>query len=231
MGTIAPVPWVTPEMMAEIEEKIVRPTVSGLSQMDHPFVGLLYPGLKITPQGPKVLEYNARFGDPETQSYMRLLKTDLVEIMEASIDGRLQDLNIEFEDKFACTVVVASGGYPEKYEKGFAITGIEEAEKLPGVVVFHAGTKLLFPSPPARGGEQEGVGVPVTNGGSSPPPPTKGGGKGGLGTSGGRVLGVSAVGSTLREALDTAYKAARLISFHGMYYRKDIGASALRIYE
>ena len=131
MGVIAPVPNV---VLGDVAGDIVSKIVKKLH-----YKGILYPGLMITKDGPKVLEFNARFGDPETQSYMRLLKTDLVEIIEHCIDGTLDKINIEWHPGFAATVIMASAGYPGSYEKGFPITGIEEAESLPGVVVFSAG--------------------------------------------------------------------------------------------
>lgn len=140
MGTIAPVPWVTVGMLREIERQIVKPTLETLAERGTPFTGCLYPGLKITPAGPKALEFNARFGDPETQSYMRLLKTDLLDILDACVDGKLNELTIEWQPGFAVCVVLASAGYPGKYRKKIPIFGISEAEKVPGVVVFHAGT-------------------------------------------------------------------------------------------
>lgn len=185
MGTIAPVPNCATFNVAQFVEPIVKKL--------H-YKGVLYPGLMITKDGPKVLEFNARFGDPETQSYMRLLKTDLVEIAEACIDGTLDKLNIEWHPGSAATVVMASAGYPSSYEKGFEITGIEEAEKLPGVVVFPAGMSLS---------------------GSTAQ------------TAGGRVLGVSAIGDTLQEALSRAYVGVSKINFKGMQYRKDIGTKML----
>ena len=130
MGTIAPVPGMSTSDVDMIVGKIVKKLG---------YTGILYPGLMLTKDGPKVLEFNARFGDPETQSYMRLLKTDLVEIAEACIDGTLDKLDIEWHRGAAATIVMASAGYPGSYEKGFPISGIEEAEKLPGVVVFPAG--------------------------------------------------------------------------------------------
>ncbi len=208
MGTIAPLPFVTNELMAEIEKTIVAPTIAGMAEDGNPFTGILYPGLILTKDGPKILEYNARFGDPETQSYMRLLDTDILDIFDACVDvGRLyknyrrptsvktlKDIEIKWKNSFACTVVLASGGYPGSYEKGKVIFGIKEAETQPDIVVFHAGTKTE---------------------------------NGKLFTNGGRVLGVSAVGNTLEEALEKAYKAIEKISFEGMQYRKDIGKKAL----
>lgn len=189
MGTIAPVPWVTAEMLQNIDRQTVKPTLDVLAEHGQPFTGCLYPGLK----GQKVLEFNARFGDPETQSYVRLLKTDLLDILEACVDGKLAEQKIEWRSGFAACVVLASGGYPGEYKKEIPIFGIEEAEKVPSVVVFHAGTMFS---------DQ-------------------------LRTSGGRVLGVTAIGKTLRETLDLIYKAIRYIKFDGIQYRKDIGAKAI----
>ena len=194
MGAIAPVPWVGAEALKDIETRVVRPTLGALAEHGAPFSGILYPGLKMSSQGPKVLEFNARFGDPECQVYMRLLKTDLLDILEASADGKLAGTKIEWNTGFAVNIVLASGGYPDAYKKGFPVTGIEGADKVPGVVIFHAGIAI-------QGGN--------------------------LVTSGGRVLGVSAVGDTLKIALDRAYEAVELINFEGKYFRRDIGAKAL----
>lgn len=142
MGTIAPVPFVTPELLKIIEETIVAPTIKAMGDMGSPFVGLLYPGLILTQSGPKILEYNARFGDPETESYVRLLKTDILDIFDACIDGTLSNLEIKWEDKSACTIILASGGYPENYEKGKVISGIDKAEMQSDIVIFHAGTAM-----------------------------------------------------------------------------------------
>ena len=141
MGTIAPLPWVTEENMKEVEEKIVNPLLSELKKRGTPFKGLLYPGLMMTKDGPKVIEFNARFGDPETQVYMRLLKSDLFELMQLSATGSLENTSLEWEEGSAACITVASGGYPTAYEKGKEITGIEKAEAKEGLVVFHAGTK------------------------------------------------------------------------------------------
>lgn len=193
MGVIGPLPFVSDALMKDIEETIVRPTFHALRKKGIEYRGVLYPGLKMTSKGPRVLEYNARFGDPECQVYMRLMKSDVLDLLEACVDCTLADHTIEWGTGFAVNIVLASGGYPEKYAKGLPITGIEKAEKLDGVVVFHAGTTF----------------------------------DGELKTSGGRVLGVSAVGETLKGALDKAYEAADKINFEGKYYRRDIGAKAL----
>ncbi len=193
MGAVVPVPWISPDKLRDIGEQIVRPTLKTLARQGRPFSGLLYPGLKMTKNGPKVLEFNARFGDPETQSYMRLLKTDLLDILEACVNGTLAELTIEWHSGFAACIVIASGGYPDEYKKDVPILGITEAEHIPGVVVFHAGT--IF--------------------------------DGQLKTSGGRVLGITAIGSTLRDAINRAYQAVQLIQIDNMQYRHDIGAKAL----
>lgn len=188
MGTIAPVPDVTPQQVEEISERIIRPLLKALEERGRPFAGLLFPGIMLTAEGPKVIEFNARFGDPETEVYMRLLKSDLFDILYACATGTLKDVSVEWSAGFACCVMLASSGYPGKYEKGIEIQGLpaETSE----VVVFHAGTALK---------------------------------DGALVTSGGRVLGVTALGSTLEEARGKAYKAIEEIHFDGMQYRKDIG--------
>lgn len=196
MGTIAPVPFIDAETLEKIKENIVSETLNSMNKENNPFIGVIYPGLMLTKDGPKILEYNARFGDPETQTYMRLLDTDLVDIIEACIDNRLSEIKINWKPISACTIVLASGGYPGSYEKGKQISGIAEAEKSDDIVVFHAGTS-----------EKNGQFV----------------------TNGGRVLGVTATGSTLEEALDKAYKAILNISFEGMQYRGDIGKKALSL--
>ncbi len=196
MGTIAPVPFVDEGLEIQIKNMIVVPTLVGMEYDGVPFEGLIYPGIMLTENGPKILEYNARFGDPETQSYMRLLDTDILEIINMSLDKKLNELEVRWkENTFACNIVLASGGYPGDYEKGKVITGIAEAQKEEDIIIFHAGTKLN------ENGE--------------------------LVTNGGRVLGVSAIGKTLEEALAKAYKAIEKISFEGMQYRKDIGQKAL----
>ncbi len=194
VGTISPLPFINKEMMDKIEKEIVAPTLKAMRNDGTPFVGVLYPGLILTKDGPKILEYNARFGDPETQTYMRLLDTDLLDIIDACLDAKLNKIKIKWKNLSACTIVLASGGYPGNYEKGKVIFGFSEAEMQPDIVIFHAGAKMT--------GQD-------------------------LVTNGGRVLGISAIGNTLEEALAKAYKAIEKISFEGMQYRKDIGKSAL----
>ena len=199
VGTIAPLSFVDKDMINRIEKEIVLPTLKGMSDARTPFEGILYPGLILTKDGPKILEYNTRFGDPETQTYMRLLDTDILDIFAACIDGKISDLEIKWKkNMYACNVVLVSKGYPGVYEKEKIISGIKEAEKQPDIVIFHAGTKVV----------RQDL---TTN----------------LTTNGGRVLGVSAIGDTLEEALKKSYKAIEKISFEGMQYRKDIGKSAL----
>ena len=196
MGAIAPVPWITNEHMAQIEHEVVVPTFEALKKHGIRFQGILYPGLIMTLEGPRVLEFNARFGDPECEVYMRLLKTDLLDLLEASVDGTISEIKktIVWNRGYAVHIILASGGYPGEYKKGFPIEGLDEAEKVPSVVVFHAGTVYK---------------------------------DGKLLTSGGRVLGVSAISSSLKEALARAYEAAEKITFEGKHFRRDIGARAL----
>ena len=196
MGAIAPNPYYTPEVAAECMEKIFLPTVRAMNAEGRPFRGCLYFGLMLTKDGPKVIEYNCRFGDPETQAVLPLLKTDLLDVMEAVAAGRLSEINVEWLDKCSCCLVLASGGYPKAYKKGLPISGLTGGQ-MPGsgVEVFHAGTKKLP--------------------------------DGSLVTNGGRVLGLTAVADTLREAVEAAYSAAGKIGFEDMHYRRDIGARAL----
>ncbi|MGN1139387.1 MAG: phosphoribosylamine--glycine ligase [Ruminococcus sp.] len=190
MGTISPNPYYTDEIAKECYDTIFVPTIRAMEQEGRPFKGCLYFGLMLTPNGPKVIEYNARFGDPEAQVVLPRLKTDLVDICEAIIDERLADIDIQWYDGATACVVMASGGYPLAYKKGIEILGLDENGGVDGAVVYHAGTKL------------EGDKF-LTNGG--------------------RVLGVTAKGDTLNEALDKAYTAVSKITFENAHYRKDIG--------
>ena len=156
MGTIAPVPWVSDKILKEIEEKIVQPTLRALKKRGRPFSGILFPGVMITDEGPKAIEFNARFGDPETQSYMRILETDLVEILLACTNGMLKKQKIKWSKKSACCVVCASGGYPGKYETGKTISGLDTIHD-ENVVVFHAGTKIEADKVVTNGGRVLGV--------------------------------------------------------------------------
>lgn len=140
MGVFAPVVWVSKEQLNEIETRVVKSILEGLASNDTPFAGCLYPGLMLNDAGPKVLEYNARFGDPETQVYMRLMDADLYKLLLSCTEGNLDPASVTWKNGFAVCVVLASGGYPGEYKKGLSISGINEAEKIDGVVVFHAGT-------------------------------------------------------------------------------------------
>jgi phosphoribosylamine--glycine ligase len=194
MGAYSPAPVVTEKLEKEVLETIMFPTIQAMKKEGREYKGVLYAGLMITEQGPKVLEFNARFGDPETQVILPRLKGDLFEILLACIDGSLEKQKVSWS-KEACTcVVLASGGYPEHYEKGIEIFGLDAAAKVNHAVVFHAGTKL----------ENKKV---LTNGG--------------------RVLGVTALGKTIKDSIQTAYAAVEKISFEKMHYRKDIGHRAL----
>ncbi len=190
MGTIAPNPYYTPEMADRCMREIFLPTMAAMNAEKRTFKGCLYFGLMLTKNGPKVIEYNCRFGDPETQVVLPLLKTDLLTIFKAVRDERLADVKVEFSAGAAACVILASGGYPQKYQTGFEIHGLDAMGQAPGVTVYHAGTRL-----------EDGKFL----------------------TSGGRVLGVTAVGSDLSEALARSYAAAEKIVFEGVHYRKDIG--------
>jgi phosphoribosylamine--glycine ligase len=140
MGAYAPAPICSPALLAEIDQTVIRPTLAGLAAEGSPYVGVLYAGLMLTPAGPRVLEFNCRFGDPETQVLLPLLQSDLLEIVERSVEGRLTGLELEWADACAATVVLASGGYPGSYDKGKVIRGLDEAAEQAGVTIFHAGT-------------------------------------------------------------------------------------------
>ena len=191
MGVIAPNPYYTPEIARQCMETIFLPTMHAMNAEGRPFRGCLYFGLMLTPRGPRVIEYNCRFGDPETQAVLPLLESDLLTVMQAVRNGRLDEIDVRFSDAASCCVIVASGGYPAKYEKGFPITGLEQVS---GACVSVAGAAL-----------QDGR----------------------LVTSGGRVLGVTAVADTLREAVALAYKNVEQIRFEGCFWRHDIGKRAL----
>ena len=190
MGTFSPSPFYTEDVQKFCEEKVFQPTIDAMKNEGRPFIGILFVGLILTPDGPRVLEYNARFGDPEAQVVLPRMKTDIIDVMEACIDGKLADIELEFEDNAAVCVILASEGYPEAYEKGKVITGLESFEGKEGYYVYHSGTRF------------EGNDI-VTNGG--------------------RVLGVTAKGNTLKEARENAYKATSWISFDNKYMRNDIG--------
>ncbi|NPV43374.1 MAG: phosphoribosylamine--glycine ligase [Firmicutes bacterium] len=157
MGAFAPSPVYTPDIARVVENEILKKTIDAMKRENRPYKGVLYAGLMITSKGPKVLEFNCRFGDPEAQAVLPLLESDLVSVMQAVIDGRLDEAEIRWKDKKAVCVIMASGGYPRKYEKGFKISGIEEAEKIEGITVFHAGTAKKGDSIVTAGGRVLGV--------------------------------------------------------------------------
>jgi phosphoribosylamine---glycine ligase len=192
MGAYAPAPVVTQALIQTVRSRVFEPLIRGLAEMGIVYRGVIYAGMMMTQAGPKVLEINCRFGDPETQAILPLLKTDLVDLMIECAEGRLKNEEIQTTGKSAVCVVMASGGYPGHYEKGKVIHGLKPQSG--DVHVFHAGTKLR---------DRDVV------------------------TSGGRVLGVTAVGATLREAIDRAYREVGRITFDGAYYRRDIGHRAL----
>lgn len=191
MGTFSPSPFYTKEVDAFCRKNIFQPTVDAMAAEGREFKGVIFFGLMLTPEGPRVLEYNARFGDPETQVVLCRMKNDLMDVVDACIDGNLDKIDLQFEDNAAVCVVLASDGYPVAYEKGFEITGLEAFEGKEDYYCFHAGSKF-------------------DDGGR-------------IVTSGGRVLGVTAKGATLKEARAKAYEAVEWVSFDNKYMRRDIG--------
>lgn len=190
MGAFAPSPLYTEEIAERTEKEILIPTMNAMNSEGFTFKGVLYVGLMLTKDGPKVVEYNARFGDPETQVVLPLLESDLFAIMRAVREGRLAETDICWKKESAACIVLASGGYPGKYESGKLISGLEDAETA-GATVYHAGTKKT---------------------------------DAGYVTAGGRVLGVTALGNTLADAVHSAYAAAEKIHFEGAHMRRDIGS-------
>lgn len=190
MGTFSPSPFYTEEVDNFCQKYIYQPTVDAMAAEGRVFKGIIFFGLMLTEDGPKVLEYNARFGDPEAQVVLPRMKNDLIEVAEACIDGTLNEIDLQFEDNAAVCVVLASEGYPVSYEKGYPIEGFDEFKKHEGYYCFHAGTKF--------------------DGGN-------------IVTNGGRVLGVTAKGDTLKEARKNAYAATEWVKFANKYMRHDIG--------
>ena len=190
MGTFSPSPFYTPEVDEFCQKYIYQPTVDAMKAEGRPFKGVIFFGLMLTEDGPRVLEYNARFGDPEAQVVLPRMKNDIIDVFEACIDGTLDKVQLDFEENAAVCVVLASDGYPEHYEKGYPIEGLDTFKGKNGYYVFHAGTKLAD-------------GKIVTNGG--------------------RVLGVTAKGSDLKQARANAYAATEWIQFENKYKRNDIG--------
>src|SRR5260370_4866100 len=194
MGAFSPANNWNSRLQAQFEAEIMRPLLRGLLQKGIKFLGLLYPGLMITSEGPRVLEFNCRFGDPETQALLPRMKSDLLPLLQATIDGKIDTRAIEWDTRPAVTVVLASAGYPGKYETGKPISGLDDAAKLEDVQIFHAGTKRA---------------------------------NGEIRTAGGRVLGVTALGSTIEEARERVYDAVSRIHFENCHYRRDVALSAV----
>ena len=195
MGAYSPAPIVTDELFSEIKKNIITPIIRGLAGEGRFYKGVLYAGLMITKDGPKVLEFNVRFGDPEAQAILPRMKTDLVDVVEASIDGRLGSFEeIEWRRQACVCVVMAAGGYPGDYKKGLEIKGLDGFEGLKDTIIFHAGTRLS---------------------------------NGRIVSAGGRVLGVTALGDDIEDAIKNSYAAVSKIAFDGAHYRRDIGARAL----
>lgn len=190
MGSFSPTPFYTQEVDEFCKKYIFQATVDAMAAEGRPFTGIIFFGLMLTENGPRVLEYNARFGDPEVQVVLPRMKNDVIEVIEACIDGKLDQVELQFEDNAAVCVILASEGYPVSYEKGFVISGLENFDKKDGYYCFHAGTKKT----------EEGI---VTNGG--------------------RVLGITAKGATLKEARANAYEATKWVTFDHKYMRNDIG--------
>ena len=191
MGTFSPSPFYTEEIDEFCQKYIYQATVNAMKAEGREFKGIIFFGLMLTEKGPRVLEYNARFGDPETQVVLPRMKNDIVEVFEACVDGTLDQIELEFEDNAAVCVVLASAGYPLKYDKGLPISGLDTFKDKDSYFVFHAGTKF----------NEEGTIV----------------------TNGGRVLGVTATGATLKEARANAYEATNWVTFDNKYCRSDIG--------
>ena len=195
MGAYSPAPIVTDELISHITHEILVPVVDGMNRNGTPYKGVLYAGVMITGGGPRVLEFNVRFGDPETQPILARLKSDLLEVLLAVCDGTLDRITLEWDRRPAVCVVMASGGYPGDYEKGKKIVGLEKAQQIEDVIVFHAGTKDI---------------------------------NGDIVTNGGRVLGVTALADTIKDAKERAYRGVEKITFDGAYCRRDIADKAIK---
>lgn len=190
MGTFSPSKYYTEAIHEECVKTIFEPSLKAMKSEGRPFTGIMFFGLMLTERGPKLLEYNARFGDPEAQVVLPRLKTDLVDIVEAAIEGKLNEVDVQWDEQAAVCVVLASGGYPIAYEKGYEITGLEEQKQKDDVIVFHAGTAMK---------DNKYV------------------------TNGGRVLGLTAIGSDIEDARQKAYKVVEEVDFKDKHYRTDIG--------
>jgi len=194
MGTYSPTPFLNDAELKRVGDAILNPWLRGCAEEGIDFRGILYPGVMLTKNGPRVLEFNARFGDPETQVYLTRLENDFVELLDASVNGALDKIELKWKPDASVCVIIASGGYPGNYEKGKLIRGLDDAAKLPDVKVFHAGTTFK---------------------------------DGHIVTSGGRVLGVTALGKDLKAAQAAAYAAVEKICFEGLQFRRDIASKAL----
>ncbi|GBC84484.1 Phosphoribosylamine--glycine ligase [bacterium HR11] len=204
MGAYSPSVYMTPDLHQRIMNEVVKPTLRALDQEGRTFMGVLYAGLMLTREGPRVLEFNCRFGDPETQAVLPRMEADLLEVLDAAVRGELDRVQVRWTREACVCVVLASQGYPGRYEKGKVITGLADAQALPGVFVFHAGTRRVVTEEDGRPVEQ-------------------------WLTHGGRVLNVCALGETLRQARERAYEAVRRIAFDGMFYRSDIALKAVEL--
>jgi len=202
MGAYSPAPVITDAVFKEIMDRVISPVIKGMAREGSPYKGVLYAGIMMTKEGPKVLEFNARFGDPETQAIIPRLKSDLVDLMMRSIEGNLGNYSLDWDPRPCVSVVAASGGYPGNYEKGIEIKGVDFVKAMKDVSIFHAGTKS---------------GRRATDGGCT------------FLTNGGRVLNVTALGSNIKDAIDNCYNALGKISFHRMHYRRDIGSRAVKV--
>lgn len=201
MGAYSPAPAVSAALLDEIMSLIIKPVIKAMSEEGIRYRGALYAGLMLTSSGPKVLEFNCRFGDPETQAILPRLKSDIIELIDASIDDEIDIVSLEWDKRACVAVVVASSGYPGDYKTGFEIEGLESLEKMKDIYVFHAGTQLAP--------------------GSKLQAPS-------FATNGGRVLNVTALGDNIKEAVDKCYEAVNLVDFEGMYFRRDIAYRAIK---
>ena len=195
MGAYSPAPVVNGKLIGQIREEIFDRILAGFKKEAIDYKGVLYAGIMVTDKGPKALEFNVRFGDPETQPIRMRLKTDLMDIIKAVTSGNLKDIQLEWDENPAVCVVIASGGYPGKYSKDYEIRGLDKAAELENLFVFHAGTNIKNEK---------------------------------FYTSGGRVLGVTAMANDIKKAIDKAYMGVRCIYFRDAHFRKDIGARAIK---
>ncbi|MCX5678779.1 MAG: phosphoribosylamine--glycine ligase [Candidatus Omnitrophica bacterium] len=202
MGAYSPAPIITDDLFKKIMDTVINPVISYLAREGKPYKGALYAGIMITDKGPYALEFNVRFGDPETQAIMPRLKSDLVELIERAVDGNLGSYKLEWDPRPCVSVVAVSGGYPGDYAKGMEIKGLDQVSGMKDIVVFHAGTKL---------------GKRATDGKSL------------FITTGGRVLNITALGGDYESAIGRCYEAVRTVHFDRMHYRTDIASKAVRI--